>query len=122
MEKVDIAFKIDKQIKKRLITAKALKQRAGVTLVVSSDTFKSEINSISNLVITTSSLINCLCSRNMITGKNNLSTYVVINRFVFRNKSLIRFGYNVLVAFPIGITVKNTVAAELKSFPDKFFV
>ena len=44
MEKVHITFKVHKQVKKRLISTKALIERTGIPLIISSDTFKSEID------------------------------------------------------------------------------
>ena len=73
MEKVHIAFEVDKQIKERFVAAEAFIQGAIISLIISSDAFQREINSVPNSVVTSPGLVDRLCSGNAVTWKNDLA-------------------------------------------------
>ena len=105
MEKVHIAFEINKQIKERFVAAEAFIQGASISLIVSSDAFQREINSIPNSVVTSPGLIDCLCSSNAVTGKNDLATDRIRDCHIVSNDLLIHLGDYMLIVSPIEITV-----------------
>ena len=73
MEKVHVAFEVDKQIKERFVAAEAFIQGAIISLIISSDAFQREINSVPNSVVTSPGLVDGLCSSNAVTWKNDLT-------------------------------------------------
>lgn len=76
MEKVHIAFEVDKQIKERFVAAEAFIQGTSISLIVSSDAFQREIDSIPNSVVTTPGLVDRLCSGNAIMNASRCSGWL----------------------------------------------
>ena len=89
MEKVNVSFEVDKQIKERFIFAKARIQRIGILMIVSSDTLKRQIKPVTYPSVTASSLIDRLGPGHLVAWKDDFSADKVIVRFVFFQDNIV---------------------------------